>query len=80
MAEMQPAPGWAWTKEDGGYVLVVGACRSRVWRDALGLWRGFIAHNGRATSQVGFRSADEAWAWCEAQLEAVTERSREPGG
>ncbi len=55
--------------------LIVERYRCRVWRMAAGTWTAVVSRQGGGTDAYSFATAEEAKAWCEAQVTDGTSRT-----
>ncbi len=65
---MTTVPTWTHDPTDEAYTLVRGDMHCRVWQTRLGTWAASFRHHGIATAAYNFSTAEDAKAWCEAQV------------
>ena len=50
------------------YSTTQGSCQGLVWQESTGGWKAMVSRQGVAVRTDRFTTLEEAWAWCEAQL------------
>ena len=63
-----------WTSDTTGrrYTTTQGSCQGTVWQDATDLWTAIVSAHGLAVGQNSFTAVEDAQAWCEAEVAALT--------
>ncbi len=59
---------WLYDAADQAYILIDGACRSRVWKTTTGLWAAVVSCRGDSATAYDFPLPGDAQAWCEARV------------
>ena len=72
---MTTAPAWTHDTGDNAYTLLTGDSRCRVWFTSLDTWAAACMHHGTSRAVYGFKTTEEAKAWCEQQVTKADRRT-----
>ena len=71
---MTTPPAWTHDAGDNAYTLIQGEYRCHVWFTSLDTWAAAFNYRGTSSAAYGFKTAEEAKAWCEQQVTKADRR------